>query len=115
MLKGKIVFITGSSRGIGWTIAELFAENGANLFINGVSNEDSLKERSNFLEKKYNIECTPIIADISDLSAVKDAYKLIFKKYKKLDILVNNAGILDDGLLGMIAEESIVRTFSRET
>jgi 3-oxoacyl-[acyl-carrier protein] reductase len=112
MLSGKVAFITGSTRGIGWAVAETFARNHATVILNGRSDEKVLQERVEFLKRIYRIEASGLFCDVSDPSAINGAYQFIFKTYRRLDVLVNNAGILEDALLGMISDESIARTFS---
>lgn len=107
MLKGKIVFITGSSRGIGWSIAKLYALNGATVLLNGVSNKDLLEERAKELCSTYKTEAKGFLFDVSDPTQVKDFYSKVVKNYKGLHVLVNNAGILRDSLLGMITPDLI--------
>jgi 3-oxoacyl-[acyl-carrier protein] reductase len=111
LLSGKVAFITGSTRGIGWAIAETFAEHGATVFLNGRSDARALDERVAELRAKHGGEAHGILADVSDAAAVSRAFQEVFKATKRLDVLVNNAGILEDALLGMIAEESAKRLF----
>lgn len=111
MLQEKLAIITGASRGIGFAIAELFAKNGCRLILCG-RNEDVLRERSEYLNKQYNVESHSVSFDISEYQDIKEKFREIYKISKRADILVNNAGILDDALIGMISEESMDRTLS---
>ncbi len=111
MLKDKVAFITGSTRGIGWATAKVFAQQGAKLIINGHSDQNLLDQRVAEIKNTYGVECTGILCDVSDTPALKTCYQDIFKLHKRLDILVNNAGILHDALLGMISSEDIERSF----
>jgi len=110
-LDNKIAFITGSTRGIGWSIARLFAQQGASVLLNGVSDEELLHERVDTLKREYGVDAMGFFFDVSDLDQIKNCYKTIFKKYKQLDILVNNAAILNVGLLAMATQDTIDRTF----
>lgn len=56
-----------------------------------------------------------IVFDVTDVAALKNAYKTIFREYGRLDALVNNAGVLQDGLLGMIPAEAINLTLQINT
>lgn len=107
LLQGKIAFITGSSRGIGWATARLFAQNGATVIINSRSNQALLDERAAELREAYGVACQGICADVTNAAAVKGCYSEIFKQYRRLDVLVNNAGIMKDTMLGMISEALI--------
>jgi 3-oxoacyl-[acyl-carrier protein] reductase len=104
MLKDKVCFITGSTRGIGWATAQLFAREGATVILNG-RNRELLDERVKNLESLSGSPCLGILADAAEPASVKACYPKIFQTYKRLDVLVNNAGILQDALLGMIPEE----------
>jgi len=115
MLKGKVAFITGSTRGIGWATAEAFAAQGATIVLNGRSDQGALDARVADLRARFGVECSGIFGDISDPGVVKEAYRTIFSRHHRLDVLVNNAGILDDALLGMISLESAQRTFTVNT
>jgi len=105
----KVVLITGSTRGIGWTTAKHFAEFGATVLINGANNKKNLDSCVKKLKDNYNINSTGYLFDVSDYEAVKNAYKQIYADYKKLDVLVNNAGVLYGSLIGMLEQEKINR------
>ncbi len=106
MLNDKVCFITGSTSGIGWAIAKLFAKNGAIVILNG-RNQEKLEENFDVLKTISNKNHDSICTDISKLENIKEVYKNIFNRYKKLDILVNNAGILSVSLLGMITSSMV--------
>lgn len=87
-LDGKIVLITGGSRGIGKSIAQLFVSEGAQVIITS-KNLHRLKQTSK------DIGCAFFIAaDIRKEKDVKNTINKIIKKFGRIDILVNNAGIL---------------------
>lgn len=111
-LDEKVAFITGSTRGIGWSTARFFAKQGATVLLNGVSNRDFLDARVDEIKKEFGVNCEGFLFDVSDPDSVKRCYSAIFKTYKQLDILVNNAGIMDDRLLAMVSPENIDRTFN---
>ena len=115
MLQGKVVFITGSTRGIGWATAQVVAAQGATIVLNGRSDQVALDARVADLKLRFNVECCGLFGDISDAGFVKEAYREIFSRHRRLDVLVNNAGILDDALLSMISLESAQRTFAVNT
>jgi 3-oxoacyl-[acyl-carrier protein] reductase len=112
MLQDRVAFVTGSTRGIGWATAEAFAAHGAILVLNGRSDAAALDARVADLRQRFGVECSGIFGDVSDPAVVKEAYRTIFGRHRRLDVLVNNAGILDDALLGMVSLESAQRTFA---
>lgn len=86
-LSGKVALVTGGSRGIGFSIAKVFSENGAQVVITS----RDLSRLENSASKLSNT--IGIMADIRNESDVKSVVKQTVKKFGKLDILVNNAGI----------------------
>lgn len=106
-LDGKIAFITGSARGIGWATAQTLAQHGATVILNGVSSHEALDARANELSAQFGVECSGLLADAMDPAAVRDCYAEIFKRYRRLDVLVNNAGVLKDALLGMASRDMV--------
>ena len=107
MLKGKICFITGSTRGIGWSTAQEFVRQGATVILNHRGSDKILQERCQELKEDFGGNAIGLVADVTDASAIKNCYVEIFRRFKRLDVLVNNAGILQDALLGMISMETI--------
>lgn len=101
-LKGKNVFITGSTRGIGLAIAHKFACLGANIVLNGRSeiSEALLAEFS-----RYGIK---VVGASGDISSAEDADRMVALAVEELgsiDVLVNNAGITRDKLMLKMTEE----------
>lgn len=93
--KDKVVLVTGSSRGLGRSIAVKFAKEGANVIINY---KERKKEAEVLLEiiSTHGQECMCIQADVSKENDVKKMIETIINKFGKIDILVNNAGIAID-------------------
>jgi len=106
-LHGKVCFITGSTRGIGWATAREFARDGATVVLNHRGTGALLDERCRELEAEFHGTVVGLAADANDTAAVRQCYVEIFRRFKRLDVLVNNAGILKDALLGMISDEMI--------
>jgi 3-oxoacyl-[acyl-carrier protein] reductase len=110
-LRGKVALVTGSTRGIGWACAQILAQNGASVLVNGSADSDLLKERVESLRAEFGGAAEGLPFDVGDPNAVKDVYARVFKTYKRLDILVNNAGVLEDSLLGMVTPQNIEKVF----
>ena len=85
-LKNKKVFISGSTKGIGYETARLFLDEGAKVIINGRT-KSSLDDA---LSKLNNKNASGIITDLIDDSQVE---KLIHEIPDDIDILINNVGI----------------------
>ena len=92
----KVVLITGASRGIGRSIAIEFAKNNYNIIINYLNSHEAAKTLKEEIEKKYQVECLTIKADISKEEEVEKMIKKVIDKFSKVDVLVNNAGIAID-------------------
>jgi NAD(P)-dependent dehydrogenase (short-subunit alcohol dehydrogenase family) len=87
-LENKIILITGGSRGIGFTTAKLFVDEGATVIITSKNQEqiDKAKEELG--------DIVGIKADITKENDVKNLIATIIEKFGRIDILVNNAGVL---------------------
>jgi short-subunit dehydrogenase len=93
MAKGfenKIVFITGSSQGIGKATAELFLSKGAHVILNG-RNEERLNQAISELSKMGRV--SGIAGDISNIERAAKMMGEIKGVHGRLDVLVNNAGV----------------------
>lgn len=101
-IKGKNVFITGSTRGIGKAIAESFAKNGANVVINGRKEvaADFLLELT-----QMGVKAIGVVGDIADFAQAEAMILETEEKLGPLDVLVNNAGVTNDKLLLRMSEE----------
>ena len=93
--KDKVVLVTGSSRGIGRSIAIAFAKEGANVVINYKTSEIDAEVAYEIISS-YGNQCMSIKADVSNESNVKSMIDMIINKFGRIDILVNNAGIAID-------------------
>lgn len=91
-LKGKIVFITGASSGIGEACAREFAKLKSNLVI-AARREDRLIRLTNELQKEFQIEIKYLAIDVRDFNDVQNKFNTLEPSWKKVDILVNNAGL----------------------
>jgi NAD(P)-dependent dehydrogenase (short-subunit alcohol dehydrogenase family) len=92
MSRGKVVMITGASRGLGRALALVFAREGANLAINSRS-EDSLGPVAGEAEE-IGAEVLAVPADVSVVSDVERLVDESVRHFGRIDILVNNAGLL---------------------
>jgi NAD(P)-dependent dehydrogenase (short-subunit alcohol dehydrogenase family) len=92
MLRGKVVMITGASRGLGRALALTCAREGANLVINSRS-EDSLGTVAGEAEE-MGVEVLTIPADVSVRSDVERLVDESVRHFGRVDVLVNNAGLL---------------------
>lgn len=89
-LKGKVAVVTGSSRGIGRSIALAFAKEGADLVINYLASEDRAREVASKI-CSMGRKAIVVRADVSSIREVNDMINACVERFSKLDILVNNA------------------------
>ncbi len=87
---GKVVIVTGGTRGIGAAISLAFAQRGASCVLNYRADE---KEAKRHLARLPEGNHRLIKADISSLSECRRLIEFVVEQYGYLDILVNNAGI----------------------
>jgi 3-oxoacyl-[acyl-carrier protein] reductase len=90
-LEGKVVLVTGSSRGIGAAIAEAFAQQGSTIIINYLKNVGRANEQVVTLMERYGIEALAIQADVTNEGSVQQMVHQIHKEFGTLDVVVNNA------------------------
>lgn len=90
-LDGRIVAITGGGSGIGRAAAELFAQEGARLFLVGRTLE-KLEETAGPLRRR-GCEVVVHAADLQYAQGVDEAFDHLLEHYGHLDVLVNNAGV----------------------
>ena len=107
--KGKTVLVTGSSRGLGKTIIEQFAKEGANIVVNYNSSEVDALYLLEKVTTKYGVSGLCIKCDVSKEDEVKEMISKIYGEFGRIDILVNNAGICNDSLF----DEKSIDDFSR--
>ena len=103
-LSGKVALVTGSARGIGRSIAELFCAEGATVVVNDVGSDAGARETLGGLEAaggKGSVE----MFDVSDAAQVDAGVKNILAAHGRIDVLVNNAGITRDNLLLRLSED----------
>lgn len=111
-LAGKVCFITGSSRGIGWACARLLAEQGATVVLNARTDQAHLDTLARDLAEATGSRVIGFACDAAQPDEIRSTYRRIFSEFRRLDVLVNNAGILDDALIGMVSDSTLEQTFT---
>ncbi|OBA24483.1 NAD(P)-binding protein [Metschnikowia bicuspidata var. bicuspidata NRRL YB-4993] len=90
-LKGKVASITGSSGGIGWAVAEAYAQSGADVAI--WYNSKPAEDKAAYLEKTYGVKAKAYKCNVSSFEDVQKTILSIEKEFGGLDIFVANAGV----------------------
>lgn len=96
-LHDNVTIITGGGKGIGYGLAEAFAEAGSDLVITGRT-ESRLLAAKERLEAQYGVEVLPIVADGADEEAIKSVVAQAVARFGKINTLVNNAQVSKSGL-----------------
>jgi 3-oxoacyl-[acyl-carrier protein] reductase len=98
----KLVIITGGTKGIGKSIAEVFTSCGARVIVT-YSSDDTAAQ--NFKES----DCTGLLEvvkyDVSSYTEVENFFNDLEEKKVAVDVLINNAGVRRDSVLGMMKED----------
>ena len=110
-LKGKVAVVTGASKGIGASIAEHLAAEGASVVVNYAASKtgaDSVVRRIN--EKGGT--AVAVQADVSRSDDIKRLFAQTRATYRRLDVLVNNAGIYEFAPLDAVSPEHFHKQFN---
>ena len=110
LLEGKNAIVTGTARGIGHKIVEVFAMHGANVWACARKQTDEFEAYCKSLSEQYGVIVEPVYFELTDKEQVQQAVKQIRGAQRQIDILVNNAGITYNALFQMSNEEQIHRT-----
>jgi 3-oxoacyl-[acyl-carrier protein] reductase len=98
-LAGRTVLVTGSSKGIGLSVAQWFAREGVNVCMVARSGEQ-LEREGNAIAKETGVTVRAMAADLSDPAARERVYNT----FPDVDILVNNAGAIPGGTIHDVDE-----------
>lgn len=108
ILEGKNVIITGTARGMGRAMLDVFAANGASLWAHARTAAPVFLDTCRALSGQYGVEIRPLCFDLTDYAAMKAAVKEIMRSKIPVDGLVNNAGITNNTLF-LMTSEAVVR------
>ncbi len=92
-LAGKVIFVTGGSRGIGAAVARGAARSGADVAISYRHRADAAAQVAAEIER-LGRACLAVGMDVTDRRAVEAATAQVVERYGRLDGLVNNAGVM---------------------
>lgn len=111
LLEKKVALITGARRGIGRTIAERFAADGAIVYVNDLQ-AGNMEEWVKACAERNDTRVEPVCFDVTDSGALKNGLMAVYKAEGRLDCVVNNAALISNKKLGMIAKADMERMFA---
>jgi NAD(P)-dependent dehydrogenase (short-subunit alcohol dehydrogenase family) len=94
-LRGKVVLITGGSRGLGLLLAREVARRGAKVAV--CSRDEAALERARFELAGRGAAVLAIVCDVTRQEDVRRAVRRVFDQWGHVDVLINNAGIIQSG------------------
>lgn len=100
-LQGKNVLITGSTRGIGWGIAQAFAKEGCHIILNG---RGPVAQKLIAAIEAQGVRCIGVSGDISDFAKAGELLAEAEAQLGPVHVLINNAGITNDKLMLRMTE-----------
>lgn len=112
MMKGKNIIITGSNRGIGRKLVEVFAQEGSNVWACMRKSDEEYLNWISQLANGNKVWIKPVYFDMSDEYSICDGIKEIIDDNTHIDVLINNAGVSTVGLLNQSKIEDIKVLFN---
>ncbi|MDQ3808612.1 MAG: SDR family oxidoreductase [Thermoproteota archaeon] len=91
LLNERIAVITGSTKGNGRAIADIYSEQGATVVVTG-RDQGEAQNVANDLSKQYGTNSLGLKVDVTSITEVEDMVDKVLHKYSRIDVLVNNAG-----------------------
>lgn len=91
-LTGKVIVVTGGSRGLGFAMALAFAQAGASVVISS-RKADGCARAAQLIEQETGRACLPVPCHVGDWDACDALVQAVNEQYGRIDVLVNNAGM----------------------
>ena len=106
-LRGKVVFITGGSRGLGLVLARHICSRGGNVVLIARDAEELARAKSDLARRHSTVMTIP--CDLLDTEQIQAAVRQAIDRFGKIDILINNAGTIEVGPLEHLMPEDFER------
>ena len=110
-LQQKVAIVTGASRGIGRSIAERLAQEGAAVVVNYCKSADKAQEVVKEIEVKGG-RALAIQADVSKVSEIRRLFQQIIGHFGRIDIVIANAGMFNPKFVADATEEEFDEMFA---
>lgn len=111
LVKGKIVFITGGTRGIGFAAAKKFIENGAHVAIAGHCQETVDAALAKLKELYPDEDVLGMWPNLTSRQEMLDAVGKVVAKWGRIDVMINNAGVTHATVFSKIQEGEFEHMF----
>ena len=111
LVKGKIVFITGGTRGIGFAAAKKFIENGAHVAIAGHCQETVDAALAKLKELYPDEDVLGMCPNLTSRQEMLDAVGKVVAKWGRIDVMINNAGVTHATVFSKIQEGEFEHMF----
>jgi NAD(P)-dependent dehydrogenase (short-subunit alcohol dehydrogenase family) len=92
---GRVVVITGGSRGLGLVLARRFRAKGARVALLARNDEELRRAAWSLDPNKRNV--LPVVCDVANPRDVGEAVEIVLRTFGRIDVLVNNAGVIQVG------------------
>jgi NAD(P)-dependent dehydrogenase (short-subunit alcohol dehydrogenase family) len=102
-LAGRVVIITGGSRGLGLLLARRFRAEGARIALLARSSEELRRAALSLDPQKQRV--LPIVCDVTKKDDVNAAVEIVLQHFGRIDVLINNAGIIQVGPIEQMTYE----------
>lgn len=103
--QGKVVLVTGGSRGIGRAVVLRLAQTGARIAFTYATRTDAARDTAAAARQAGAADVTFFPCDMADTKAIADLPSLVDGRWGRLDVLVNNAGLTRDGPFALLPPE----------
>jgi len=103
LIEGQVAVVTGSGRGIGRAVAELFGRHGARVVVNDLNAD--VAEESAAAVRAAGGDAVACVGSVTDKEFPERLVKTAVDKFGDLHIIVNNAGYTHDGVIHKMSDE----------
>ncbi len=119
LLNERVAVITGSTKGNGRAIANIYSEQGSNVVVTGRDQVEA-KNVADELSKEYGTDALGLKIDVTSVAEIEEMVDKVLHKYGRIDVLVNNAGYpikddLWDVSFDQISDEVLERVLDVDT
>jgi len=103
LIEGKVAIVTGSGRGIGRAVVELFGRHGAKVVVNDL--DAGVAEEAAAAVRQAGGEATTCVGSVTEKDFPERLISTAVERFKTLDIIVNNAGYTWDGVIHKMTDD----------